>query len=164
MKTVVLSLIALFSFSILIAQDKPVELEDVEVRAKNSHYISSMQDEYTPNHAVKMQNRAATYDLIHSELYRGGTKSEYFIEFKSDKGSMYTTYDKTGEITKSRENYRDIALPVEVRDEILKDNIGWELKGTEYATLYKDEAVYKKVYKITLKKGKDRKIMIIDLR
>ena len=164
MKTLVLSVLAIMGVAIVAAQETPVELEDVTVSAKNSVFLNKMQDEYTPNHAIDMQSKAASYDLIHSEYYRGSTKSDYFIEFKSDKGSMYTTYDRKGEITRCKENYKNVALPVEVRDEILKDNLGWELVGSEYATLYKDDEVHKKVYKVHLKKGADKKVMIIDLR
>ncbi|WP_224490392.1 hypothetical protein [Robertkochia flava] len=164
MKTLVLSALAILGIGILSAQETPVELEDVTVSPKNSTFLHAMQDEYTPNHAIKMQNKAASYDLIHSEHYRGSAKSDYFIEFKSDKGSMYTTYDRRGEITKCQEKYKDIALPVAVRDEILKDNLGWEYRGCDYTTLYKDDEVFKKIYKVTLKKGRDKKIMIIDLK
>lgn len=164
MKTLLIGALAILGLGIVSAQETPVELEDVTVSPKNSKFLHAMQDDYTPNHARDMEMMAASYDLIHSEYYRGSAKSDYFIEFKSDKGSMYTTYDKKGEITKCQEKYKDIALPVEVRNEIIKDNPGWELTGCEYTTLYKDDEVYKKIYKVDLKKGRNKKIMIIDLK
>ena len=163
MKTLLFFALAFMAAGIVTAQEEAVELEDITVRSKNSNFLHAMQDDYTPNHAITMQNKAASYDLIHSEHFRGSKKCDYFIEFKSEKGSMYTTYDRKGEITRCKENYKNIALPVEVRDEILKDNLGWELKGSEYSTLYKDGEVFKKVYKVYLIKGKEKKIMIIDI-
>ena len=163
MKTLVLSVLALLSFSIIVAQETPVELEDVTVSSKNNKFLDLMQDEYTPSHAVELQAEAASYDLIRSPYYRGSGKSDYFIEFKTDNGSMYTTYDNKGAITRCQEKYRDIALPKAVRDQIFEQYDGWELDGNQYATLFKDAAVSKRIYKVKIKKGDDKKVVTIDL-
>lgn len=163
MKTIILSAIALMSFSLIVAQETPVVLEDVTVSSKNARFLHLMQDENTPNHALELQSVAANYDLIRSRYYRGGAQNSYFIEFQTDNGSMYTTYNKKGAITKCHEEYNDIALPKAVRDEIFRDHPGWILDDTRYSTLYKNNDISKRIYKVKLKNGQNKKVVTIDL-
>ncbi|MBL7473476.1 hypothetical protein [Robertkochia sediminum] len=163
MKTFIISALAVFSFGILSAQETTVTLEDVTVTSKNSKFIKAMQDDNTPQMALELQAKAANYDLIESEFYRGSTKSEYHIEFKCKRGSMYTTYNSKGEITRCMEKYTDVLLPESIIDKILEQYQGWDVKNSQYSSLYKKNKLNKKKYRILLTNGDQNKVIEIDL-
>lgn len=163
MKTLVLSVLAILTIGFAAAQETPVELEDVTVSSKNAKFLNLVQDEHTPTIAVDLQAEAATYDLMRSPIYRGSGKSDYFVEFQSDKGSMYTTYNREGEITRCMEKYNDIALPKAVRDQVFEDHKGWGLADSEYSSLYKNSKIAKREYRVKIKNGKSSKVITVDL-
>lgn len=163
MRAFIISALALFSFGIISAQETTVTLEDVTVSAKNDKFLKAMQDEHTPGMASELQAQAANYNLIESAFYKGSTKSEYHLEFKCDKGSMYTTYNSKGQITRCMEKYTDVLLPETIRDQILDQYKGWNVTNSQYSSLYKKNELRKKKYRITLKNGNQTKVVTIDL-
>lgn len=163
MKTLILTTMALLSYCFIHAQETPVELEDVTVSAKNSKFLRVMQDEYTPSHAAELHSQVANFDFVPGEEYRGSGKDDYFVEFRSDHGSMYTTFDANGQITRCKEKYWEIRLPGLIRERVFKDHQGWSLDGSQYTAIYKDEKVSKRAYKVKLKKGANKKVVTIDL-
>jgi hypothetical protein len=61
-------------------------------------------------------------------------------------------YDKNGDIIRTIERFKDVALPVAVRKSISKNYPGWYFKKDIYRVTYNQEGS-KKVYKVLLTKG-----------
>lgn len=163
MKTFIISALAVFTFGILSAQETTVTLEDVTVTSRNAKFLNVMQDDHTPSMALELQAKAASYNLIESEFYKGSTKSEYHIEFKCKNGSMYTTYNSKGVITRCMEKYTDVLLPESVRDQILEKYQGWSVENSQYSSLYKKNKLNRKKYRVLLSNGDQSKVIEIDL-
>ncbi|WP_224490391.1 hypothetical protein [Robertkochia flava] len=168
MKTLVVSMLAILTIGIVTAQEVPVELEDVVVSAKNEKFLSTVQDEYTPDIARDMEALAARYDLEHNPFslthITNITQTDYVVEFISNKGYMYAVYDENGDISVCSERYKNIAIPKPVRDQVYNENTGWQIDKNQYKSVFKDDQLIKREFKMYLKNGDNNKVVIVDLQ
>ena len=164
MKTLVLSVLAILGMGLATAQETPVELEDVTLSSKNAKFLNTVKDENSPDFAIELQLHAAHFDLLRSPYYEGDVPCDYLIRFQTAQGNMYATYNEKGDIIKCLEKYNDVVLPNELRQEVIQDHRGWRLDDSQYTSVYKNERLLKKEYKVKLKNGDIKKTVIVDLR
>lgn len=167
MKTLVLSVLAILTFGIISAQEVPVVLEDVVVSAKNERFLNLVQDENTPEYARQMEAIAARYDFepVNYKLthLNNITETDCVVEFFTNKGYMYAVYDEEGDISLCSERYKNISLPKSIRDQVYKENQGWLIDKNQYKSVFKDDQVIKKEYKMHLKNGNDSRVVVVNL-
>ncbi|THD67850.1 hypothetical protein E7Z59_09375 [Robertkochia marina] len=169
MKTLVVTVLAILSFGIITAQETPVVLEDVVVSSKNQKFLNAVQDDYTPDVAREMEALAARYELNqpHTPYYLTHldniTETDYVVEFFSTKGYMYALYDENGDISVCSERYKDISLPKPVRDQVYNENEGWQIDKNQYKSVFKNDKLIKKEYKMHLSNGNDSRVVVVDV-
>ncbi|WP_224482862.1 hypothetical protein [Robertkochia aurantiaca] len=164
MKTLMTAVIAFLLTGAIYAQETAVELEDVTVSAINDQFLRLVNDDYTPEVAKEVQLQAAMYDLFRNAQYRISARPLTFAEFTCSNGSMYTNFNHDGKIVSCRERYKDVVLPLSIREMVFEDHDGWSLEKNQYQSFFKNDELIKREYQVSLVRGKEKKTMTIDLK
>ncbi len=125
-------------------------LEGVTV-SPNMLYLSSVSSGTHSKRVWDLENFAARYDITKSPLFDNSDRN-YTISFKQSKGLILATYDKNGNIIKTSERFKDIVVPIGVRNYIGKEYPGWVHQGNSYLVSYSGNKNVKKVYKVEIVK------------
>ena len=139
-----------------------VELEGVVITAPNYTYLNKVFDNDTPLRVRQLEVEAAKYSVKNADVYDSSFK-EYEVEFKQTNGRILAIYDKDGEIISCSEKFSNVKLPEEVRSNIFKDFNGWKLHKDSYSVSYIKGLDVKKIYKVQLRKGKQKKNFTINM-
>lgn len=172
MKNVMLGLCLLGLTSLAFAQTTPqngndsdveeVQLTGVTISPLNLSYLNKVQDPHTPEEVVQLENTAARYDIKRSDVFDGSFEA-YEVIFEQTDGGIVATYDREGKITSSLERFKNVALPVHIREMVYKNNPGWTITKDAYiVSYYEDLEEVQKIYKLQLKKGKQKKTLKCD--
>jgi hypothetical protein len=130
-------------------------LPEVIVTAVNYKYLKSIGDKNASQSVNMLQKRAATYDVKSSDYYEDEYDG-YFISFFIPDGEILAVYDQNGKIIRTAEKYKDVALPNDVRQAIIKRFPGWGISKDAYLVTYSAEQGGTKVYKLVLENGDKR--------
>jgi hypothetical protein len=105
---------------------------------------------------VKMlQDEVALYDLKNSELYSDEYDS-YYVTFYIPEGKIVAAYDENGNMIRTIEKFKNVKLPMNIRESIAKRFPNWKLEKDIYRLNYHvDQGVTKMEYKVKLKNGKN---------
>ena len=91
--------------------------------------------------------------MKNSEYYEN-QYDDYFISFYIPQGKILASYDKEGNVLRTVEKYKNIALPSAVSKAIVKNYSDWKIAENAYLVNYHDrKGVTKKENKILLEKG-----------
>jgi len=140
------------------AQVETVDLTEVEVLGVNYKYLSEVgTSESEVAKPVKiLQRKAANFDLKSAEFYVD-EEMDYDVYFKIPQGKILAIYNGEGEIIRTSERFKDIALPLEVVNTVLNEYPGWIIGSDLYLVTYRRGKGAEKTYKLLLEKGKERK-------
>lgn len=142
----------------LTSEDLSYEYSDLD---ENIEYLDEVQGPSTPNAIRKYQVMASLYDVTQSYIFDG--RSEPFqMVFKTDKGTIRTTYDWKGEVLTSEENFKNVALPNNLVKKALKEHEGWQVIRTNYFVSYAQGRDAVKKYTVQITDGKKRKKISLD--
>lgn len=131
-------------------------LPGVTVVSFNYKYLKSVYDSNAAQPVRLLESKAAGYDLKKSEFYEEDYDS-YYISFYLPEGEVLAFYDNKGKIQHSAERFKNVALPRSVGTTLARNYPGWILSKDFYLVkYYSDPLEVKKVYKLILKKGKER--------
>ncbi|MFC4721607.1 nicotinate-nucleotide adenylyltransferase [Geojedonia litorea] len=167
MKNFVIGLFLIGLTSLGFSQNKneeteEVKLEDVVVSTNvNLEYLSKVQDKTMSEHVKSLENEASRFDVKTTDKFDGRRESFKTI-FRGTKGYIIATYDKEGKIIKTSEKYKDIKLPVPVRNSLFIEFPDWDVDNTTYVVSYYDKKDPKKVYKVEINKKNNIKTLKID--
>jgi len=143
-------------------QSPLIELEDVNVSAVNSSYLTTVQDTNTPQEVVLLQREAARFDVRStSEFSEDVLIGSFEMVFKNAKGSIDTFYDNNGKITSAYERFRNIQLPRAIQRELYQEHKGWAMTANLYASAYEGDHLIDRSYKIQLERGDTKKSIVI---
>ncbi len=140
-----------------------VELKDVTVSSANVNYLYSVMDRNTPEVVKELQEKAASYDVTSNDKFDKKTKKSFEVVFKASNGDLIAYYNRDGQILSARENFKNVVLPIEVRKKAFQDNDGWVMSSNRYASLYQNNDVTNKVYRIKLRNGNLKKNLMINM-
>jgi len=133
-----------------------VELPEVEIVAVNYKYLDNVGEPDAAQPVKLLQREVAAFDLKNSEYYED-QYDDYFISFYIPAGKILASYDKEGNVLRTVEKYKNIALPPAVAESIVKNYTGWTIAENAYLVNYHDKkGVTKKEYKILLEKEGQR--------
>jgi len=142
----------------LTSEDLSYEYSDLD---ENIEYLDEVQSPSTPNAIRKYQVMASLYDVTQSYIFDG--RSEPFqVVFKTDKGTIVTTYDWKGEVLTSEEKFRNVALPNNLVKKALNGRDGWQVIRTNYFVSYAQGRDAVKKYTVQITNGKKRKKISLD--
>ena len=144
--------------STLDMEEASYEYSDLD---ENIEYLDEVQGPSTPNAIRKYQVMASLYDVTQSYIF-DGRNDPFQIVFKTDKGTIVTTYDWQGEVLTSEEKFKDVALPSELARKALKDRKDWTIIRTNYYVSYTQGRDATKIYTVQITDGKKRKKISLD--
>ena len=145
-------------------QTQLIELDKVVVSTVNTNYLAAVQDQNTPKEVVSLQRDAAQYDVCSNKEYDSDVKNETFeMVFKNSNGSINAFYNAFGDIESAYERFRDILLPRSVQRELYQSHKDWTMTGNLYTSAYEGDDLKNRSYKIQLKKGDDKKNVVIHI-
>jgi hypothetical protein len=133
-------------------------LGEVDLTAVNYKYLSAAGTQNAALPVGYLQKQVAQYDLKESEFYTDDYDS-YKVTFYIPDGQIVAAYDKDGNVLRTIEKYKDIALPKPVLDAIAKQYPKWSVYKDVYGITYHQNTGAKKTYKVTLL-NKDKKIHV----
>lgn len=165
MKTLITGLLFVGLTSLGFAQNggiEQVELNEVNVTPLNLTYLNNVQDTDTPTKVKELENVASRYDITESAVFNKKFEA-YEVIFKESNGKIIATYDQNGKITSSLERFSNVVLPPKVRSAIYQSFPGWNLHKDTYLVSYFGDQDVTKVYKIQLRKDKQRKNLKVDV-
>jgi len=127
------------------------ELKEVLITAVNYKYLNSVDSEDTDVSVQLLEEKVAMHNLKDSDLYDDDYDT-YHITFFIPDGKILAAYDKDGKLIRTIEKFKNVKLPMKVRDAIAKRYPNWRMVEDVYRVNYHKGAV-KKQYKVTLKNG-----------
>ena len=122
----------------------------------NMEYLSAVQDGVFSPLVLKLEEEVARYDVTQSPIYNETAKI-YKIVFRRPNARVLATFDNEGTLKHSFEKFKDIACPEKVRNTLYNEYSGWLMKGNTYFVYYDENGELRRVYKIELENGNDKK-------
>jgi len=127
----------------------------------NMDYLEKVQDETMSEPVRILENKASRFNVTKLPEFDGRNASFKTI-FKGTKGFIIATYDKTGKILTTLERFKDVKLPVPVRNSLYKEFPKWSVNNIAYLVSYKNNKYAKKIYKIRIGKDNLKRNLKID--
>ncbi len=166
MKKLIIGLLVIGFTNLSLSQTATPKLADIDfseviISPLNISYLNEVLDETTPQSVTFLENKASRFNIKTSNVY-DNNHDIYEITFTQSNGKIIAYYDNSGKIIRCSEKFKNVKIPLQVRATIFKDNPGWVLHSDTYLVSYKygDEA--RRIYKIQLRKGKQKKNIKID--
>ncbi len=79
---------------------------------------------------------------------------EVEVKFVSSKGYLKATFDEHGELIRTDQQFKNIALPGHIRNQVYKNNLGWYMVNNKYTASGNTNKIDKELYRINLTDGK----------
>ncbi len=143
---------------ILNLEDASYENSDLD---ENIEDLDEVQGPNTPNSIRKHQVMASLYDVTDSYIF-DGRYEPFEVVFNTEKGVIVTKYDWQGEVLRSEETFRNVALPNKIVRKALEGREGWRIIRTNYYVSYAKGRDADKVYTVQITNGKKRKKISLD--
>ncbi|PRX42976.1 hypothetical protein [Salegentibacter salegens] len=174
MKTLVVILM-LVSFSFSSYAQRITELEETRIAFSPSPIILTETDnpdeysynvsdsfaaEFTKNPMAFMESYFDISNFIEEVKYKD--YDSYLVRFHSSKGFLEANYSKEGVLNRTRQLFKDIALPLAVRNELWRQTEGWSMVNNSYKARGQGKLLDKELYRIKVVKNNKSKIIKID--
>ncbi len=88
----------------------------------------------------------------------------YVVTFKSDDGSLIADFDRYGKLLQTRQQFKNVILPANLRRDLYQNFEGYTLTKTKYSARTKGEILAKAVYKVRLENGSQKENLKLDAR
>ncbi|CAM3568550.1 hypothetical protein [Zobellia roscoffensis] len=138
-----------------------ITTEKIREVPKNINYYNEVKEGTVSPRVLELQYSVANFNLFASTLFKGGG-GNYHMKFRKTKGKIYVTFDSKGKIKYSMGTFKDVALPIPVRNIIYSSHPGWYVLENTYKSSYSIERGIEDVYKIKLGKGTLEKRLRMD--
>ena len=161
MKKFVIGIFVLGVLSTVFSQDpeykaQVIELEGVVLKPPNFEYLASVQSKHTPATVKVLERKAAYYDLKESPVY-DDSYDTYEVFFSHSDGRVIATYNKEGQILKSYEKFKDIPIPVPIRNTVQMTYPDWTISKHTYVVSYYRNKSIEKIYHFQIRKDGEKK-------
>ena len=174
MKTLIFSLVLIIATTIGHAQ-QITELEEAKVGFSNfdskvsrdgDSFSFNVEEAYTGEFSKDaIAFLKANFDIkSFIEELEDENYSSYLVTFKSADGFLSADYDREGNLVKTYQKFKDIALPLDVRREVYMANKGWTMTANKYIASGNGDLLEKEMYKIKLENGNQKRTMKLDPR
>ncbi len=153
MKKLILGLLAIGLTCQVFSQ--VIRLPEIEITAVNYKYLNAVDSEDLDFDVKMLEEKVALFDLKSSDFYLDEYDT-YEVKFYIPNGTILAAYNKDGKLIRTIERFKDVKLPIDVRDAIFARFPGWGLKRDVYRVTYNQEKS-RKEYKVVIEK--DGKLM-----
>ena len=79
------------------------------------------------------------------------------VNFKSSKGFLNALYDKKGNLVSTFQEFKNIYVPKDIRDDLYSNYKGWTMVKNKYVASGKLDRIDKAEYRMRLERGKEHK-------
>jgi len=142
---------------------KEEALSAVTLSTLNLNYLNKVHNDFNPEHVKALENKAAQYNITESPLFSVGKFEAYEVIFEQSKSRIIANYDSKGKIISSFERFYNIMLPPDVRSAIHNEYPDWTVHKDVYLVSYYRFRDVKKIYKIQIRKDKQKKNLKVDV-
>lgn len=162
MKNLIIGLAVLGLTNLAFSQGSNVDtpkydLEKFNPIMVNATYLDEVYDQSMADHVRSLEYKVAGPGSQSFKKLDKKVNKPYEILFKSNKGSIHATYDKSGQIIATLERFEDVKLPDAVRNAVFKNHSKWILFKTDYFVSYELGKKVMKEYKVQIRNGKSKK-------
>lgn len=157
MKKLVLLLLMIGLALPMFGQDRE-EMPEVVVKATKYKYLNQVGFEDVAIPVKELQKKVAEYEVSDADFYRDDYDL-YYVTFYIPEGKVLAAYDGEGNLIRTAEKYKDVALPKAVMASIADKYPKWEVSNDVYLVNYYHKKGAKKVYKLKLVNG-DKKMRL----
>lgn len=137
------------------------ELPEIELVAVNYKYLDAAGDEDVALPVKQLQRQVAEYDVRKANFY-SDEYDFYTVNFFIPQGKILASYDKDGNLLRTAEKFKNVALPQAVSSAIVKRFPNWKMAEDVYQVNYHESGNVKKRYKVLLENGDKRMRIKID--
>lgn len=158
MKKIIFGLVILGLTIQTYGQIKTEELSEVVISATNYKYLNKTGLENASIPVALLEQKVASFKLKDADFYTD-EYSTYEVSFYIPDGYILASYDGQGNILRTAERFKDVALPQKVIESVARTYPGWTFANDVYLVNYHDAGDVGKItkrYKILLKNGDDR--------
>ncbi|WP_434036865.1 hypothetical protein [Formosa sp. 4Alg 33] len=134
----------------------------IKTTGVNATYINSSVFTDNAMYVKILQQQAALYDVKKAKNYKPKTKSSYDVLFNTTRGTMTVTYDDSGKIISSKEQYTNVALPKAVIVNIMKAYPEWRFNTNICSIDYKQDTGHVSTYRVKISNGNQSKTIKAD--
>ncbi|MBE7640093.1 hypothetical protein GUB10_07080 [Salegentibacter sp. BLCTC] len=172
MKTLIVILM-LVSFSFNSHAQLITELEEtridysplIYIETNNpDEYLYKIKDDHTidflKNPMAFMESYFDISQFIEQVRYKD--YDSYLVRFSTDKGFLEANYSKDGALKRTRQHFKNIALPLAVRNELWRQTKGWSMVKNSYVAKGNGRLLDKELYRIKVVQNDKTKIIKID--
>ena len=138
------------------AQIETEKLSEVEILAVNYKYLNDVGDSEVATPVKILEKKVANFDLKNADFYEDETL-DYNVYFYIPEGKILAVYDGEGEVLRTSERFKDVSLPLPVANAVVDKYPGWRISGDIYLVTYGRTKGAKKMYKLFLEKGDEKK-------
>ena len=131
--------------------------ESVHTIATDVGYLSEVQGSTTPNQVKLIEREVSNWNPNESSKFNPKRELLVTANFKTSVGYIAAEYDKKGNIKWAKERFKNVTLPNSIARDIIKQYPGWSFAQTKYVLNYVNGEVSKKLFKVVIKKGDQRK-------
>jgi len=85
----------------------------------------------------------------------------YEVTFSTNKGDLVAKFSKDGELVETSQNFKNILIPSNIREELYASYKGWSMVKNTYKASGKSDQIDKEQYRIKLKNGNRSQIVKI---
>lgn len=136
-------------------------LPAIEIVAVNYKYLNAVDGTEVAQPVAMLERQAAAYDIKTAEFYED-QYDNYFVSFYIPDGQILAAYDKEGNLLRTAEKFKDVALPAEARKAVAKRFPQWTISKDVYLVSYHEKHGVTKRYKLLLENGNKRMRVKID--
>lgn len=131
------------------------ELPEIRLVAVNYKYLDAAGNEDAALSVQKLQQLVAEYDVKNTDFYTD-EYDLYNVNFFIPEGKILASYDKEGNLLRTAEKFKDVALPQAVREAVAARFPNWSITSDVYLVNYHGPDKVTKLYKIRLENGEQR--------
>lgn len=178
MRTLILSIVCVFTLNKLIAQEsnlafldsKAIESKNIQINnyetylvSPNSEYLEKRRAKKSSNIISEWQHRLANYDIKINSVFDDSEKANYHITFKNKQVNIIAIYNNRSEILSTSETYRNIKLPYELMAKISKAYPNYSFLTNTYHTTYSSKTGFnKQCYRVQIRNGNQKRTLKFD--
>ena len=167
MKKLVISFAIMGMTSMVFAQNSYPRFELSKFRdlgriATNYEYLDEVQNGLTPDQVKYLENLASYWDVTRTAEFDGRRGQPFSVTFKTERGQIIAAYNSKGKIVSAMERFSDFAMPKTVSKAILKEYPNWKVIKNRYSVWYDLDGRTKKIFKVRIRKGNQKKWLMID--
>lgn len=126
------------------------KLPEVTIKAVNYKYLSAVDENVEDIDVKVLEEKVAMYNVKNTDLYSDEYDS-YSVTFYIPDGYIVAAYDENGKLLRTIERFKNVKLPMNVREKVTKKFPNWVIANDVYIVKYDNkDGIAKKIYKMKL--------------